>query len=123
MITLSEEQAARLLIGRPVEVSVGEPWDFASEDGEGFLRGRIAEVRPGEQAVRLDVTPFVIEGGHRVDHLLATARYVDEVSILEHLVRGESAEANLSYRNQVPEDERDPRSAQKLIGGFWLSSR
>lgn len=49
---------------------------------------------------------FAADGGHTV----------------EHLVKVESAEANLSYRDQILEDERDPGFARKLIGGFRLSS-
>lgn len=109
MIEPGGEQAARLLVERRVEVSIGEPWNFTSEDGEGVLRGRITEVLASEQEVRIEVKPFVVEGDHKVDHLLARARHIDEVSIVEHLIKGESAEANLSYQDQIPEDERDPR--------------
>jgi hypothetical protein len=39
---------------------------------------------------------------------------------VEHLARGWDAEANLSYSEQIPEGERDPRGTPKLIGGFRL---
>lgn len=130
MITLSEEQIGRLLVGRRVSISVGEPWDFASEDGDNILNGEIvgveASMEPGEsekQKVRLAVTPFTARTGHRIEHLTAHARYVEDVGIIERLARGEDAEVNLSYVDQVPEDERDPRGSPKLVGGFRLSDR
>lgn len=125
MITLSEEEVGRLLVGRGVSISVGEPWDFESPDGQNLLRGEIVAVRenpevPHGQEVLLAVTPFTTGTGHTVDRLVARARYEDEVGIVEHLARGRDAEANLSYSEQVPERERDPRGAPKLIGGFRL---
>jgi hypothetical protein len=125
LITLSEEQVGELLAGRRVEISVGEPWDFESPDGENALRGTIVAVRrgggdPGEQEVVLAVTPFVAEKGRKIDRLRARARYEDEVGIVEHLAKGEDADVNLDYSDQVPEGERDPTSLPFLIGGFHL---
>jgi hypothetical protein len=104
---------------------VGEPWDFEGPDGQNVLKGEIVAVRenpeaPHGQEVLLAVTPFTARTGHTVDRLVARARYEDEVGIVEHLARGRDAEANLSYSEQVPEGERDPRGTPKLIGGFRL---
>jgi hypothetical protein len=125
LITLSEEEVVRLLAGRPVSISVGEPWDFESPDGQNVLRGEIVAVRenpaaPHGQEVLLAVTPFTARTGHAVDRLVARARYEDEVGIVEHLARGQDAEANLSYSEQIPEGERDPKGTPKLVGGFRL---
>jgi len=108
-----------------VSISVGEPWDFESPDGQNLLGGQIVAVRenpevPHGQEVLLAVTPFTACTGHTVDRLVARARYEDEVGIVEHLARGRDAEANLSYSEQIPEGERDSRGAPKLIGGFRL---
>jgi len=122
---LREEEVGRLLAGKRVSISVGEPWDFESPDGQNVLRGKIVAVRrnpeaPHGQEVLLAVTPFTARTGHTVDRLVARARYEDEIGMVEHLARGEDAEANLSYSEQVPEGERDPRGTPKLIGGFRL---
>ena len=68
-ITLSEEKVGRLLVGRQVTVSVGEPWDFESPDGQGVLNGRIVGIAMGKesdlrsQSLRIQVTPFAAAGG------------------------------------------------------------
>lgn len=124
MIQLTEEQVGRLLTGRAVTISVGEPWDFESPDGENTLRGRIVEVFPvgkDSQGVEMEVTPFVVERGREVDRLVARARYEDTTGILEHLAAGEDAEANLDYSAQIPEEDRDPDSSPFLIGGVRLT--
>ena len=125
-MTLSEQEVKRLLVGRSVSISVGEPWDFDGPDGPNALSGEILALRenpeaPHNQEVLLAVTPFSVRTGHTVDRLVARARHEDEVGIVEHLARGQDAEANLSYSEQVPEGERDPRSASKLIGGVRLA--
>lgn len=113
-------------MGRSVSISVGEPWDFEGPDGPNALKGEILELRenpeaPHNQEVLLSVTPFSVRTGHTVDRLVARARYEDEVGIVEHLARGQDAEANLSYSEQVPEGERNPKSTPKLIGGVRLA--
>ena len=113
-------------MGRPVSISVGEHWDFVGPDGPNALSGEILAHRenseaPHNQEVLLAVTPFSVRTGHTVDRLVARARYKDEVGIVEHLARGQDAEANLRFSEQVPEGERDPRSTPKLIGGVRLT--
>lgn len=126
MITLSEQRVGALLTGRAVEVSVGEPWDFTSADGDNVLRGSIEAVRsnpeaPHQQEIVLKVTPFEARTGHRIERLTAWARYVEDTGIVEHIAAGEDAEVNLLYDDQVPEAERDPKATPKLIGGFHLA--
>ena len=116
----------RLLVGRPVSISVGEPWDFEGLDGPNVLKGEILAIRenrevPHNQEVLLAVTLFSIRTGHTVDRLVARARYRDEVGIVEHVARGHDAEANLIYSEQVPEGERGPGGTPKLIGGVRLA--
>lgn len=68
MITLSEESVSRVLVGRLVSISVGEPWDFEGPDGPNALNGRITAVGQdeasdlGSQWVEVEVTPFPAEG-------------------------------------------------------------
>lgn len=43
MKTSTEQQLARLLVGKEIEVSVSEPWDFEyPRGGTGLLRGRVS---------------------------------------------------------------------------------
>lgn len=116
MITLSEERVARLLLGQQVVVSIGEPWDFESPDGENVLRGRIRAVRSdeasGEQEIELEVSAFAAKGG-KVDRLVARARYEEQKAIIERLASGKDAEVNFLYR--TPEG-----TPGHLIGGFEL---
>lgn len=127
MIELSREQAAKLLVGRSVEVSVSEPWDFDSTDGQNALRGRIASVsggltsNPSDEEIVLEVSPFKAEGGSIVDRVTARRRHVDDVGIIERLIVGRDAVVNMSYREQIPEAKRDPKSSQFLIGSFHLT--
>jgi hypothetical protein len=124
-ITLSEERVVRLLIGRHVEISVGEPWDFESPDGQNALRGRITGVAATEavedQGVALEVTPFPAKGGTTVDRLVARARYEDEKGIIERLASGEDAEVNLDYGEQAPEGTLPEGSSPFLIGSVRLA--
>lgn len=121
---MSEEQVGRLLTGRPVEISVGEPWDFEGPDGPNALRGRIVEVLPGEageQRLRIEVTPFEAGDGRLVSQLTASRRYADPSSIIEQVAAGEDVDANLSYADQSEDRRlRDGESAF-LIGGVRLA--
>lgn len=127
MITLTEQQLERVLIGSEVVVTIGEPWNFSSRDGEGVLNGRIVGVDHGEssdlstQKVRLIVTPFEAEGGHIVEYLSAHRRYADERGIIEQLASGEDVDVNLGYADQVPTADLPEGVSPFLIGGVILS--
>lgn len=130
MITLTDEQLVRLLIGSEISISVGEPWDFASSDGQGVLKGRIVEVDPGEagqplsQTLKLLVTPFEVEGlegGYTVEYLTARGRYAGEQGMIERIASGEDVDANLGYEDQVPEEYSAEGVSPFLIGGVILS--
>jgi hypothetical protein len=117
---------ARLLIGHEVVVGVGEPWNFEGPDGPGRLQGKVVDVRGADdadqkQSVVIEVTPFESEEGVVITKLVAGGRYVEATSIIEQLAAGERAPANLSYRDQVPEDQRLPNVVPKLIGSVRLS--
>jgi len=127
LITLNEEQVGRLLTGRRVEISVGEPWDFESPDGPNALRGHIVEVLPGEtgkprsQCLRIEVTPFEIKSGQLVRWLTASRRYADPSGIIEQIATGEDADANFSYADQVRKEELAFGERSVLIGGVRLA--
>jgi hypothetical protein len=128
LITLSEEQVGRLLTGRHVEISVGEPWDFEGPDGPNTLRGRIVEVLPGvageprSQRLKIEVTPFKTGGGSRlVRWLTASRRYADASGIIERVATGDDADANFSYADQVAREELPSGESPFLIGGVRLA--
>ena len=127
MITLNEEQVGRLLTGRRVEISVGEPWDFESPDGPNVLRGRIVEAlsgasgEPGSQRLRIEVTPFQTGSGRHVRWLVARRRYSDRSGLIEQVATGEDADANLSYDDQVGEEELPSGESPFLIGSVRLA--
>ena len=116
----------RLLTGRSVEISVGEPWDFEGPDGPNALRGRIVEVIPGEageprsQRLRIEVTPFEAGGGRLIRWLTASRRYADPSGIIEQIAAGEDADANFSYADQVGEAP-PPSESPVLVGGMRLA--
>lgn len=121
----SASHAGKHLVGRKVEISVGEPWDFSSADGENVLKGRIIDVRfdsnkPASQEVLIEVTPFKAKEGVSVEWLVATRRYRDSTTMVAHLAAGEAAEVNFGYGEQIPEGKEDPKGSPFLIGGFWL---
>ena len=130
MITLTDEQLVRLLVGSEVSISVGEPWDFASGDGQGVLKGRIVEVdhgkagQPLSQTLKLLVTPFEVEGkgeNYTVEYLIARRRYADERRLIEQIASGQDVDANLGYEDQVPEECLAEGVSPFLIGGVILS--
>jgi hypothetical protein len=126
LITLSEEQVGRLLTGRHVEISVGEPWDFEGPDGPNTLRARIVEVLPGDageprsQRLKIEVTPFEA-GGRLVKWLNASRRYADASGIIERVAAGDDADANFSYADQVAREELPSGESPFLIGGVRLA--
>lgn len=126
MKTLTEEQLARLLVGKAVEVSVAEPWDFEYPGRASSLRGRVRAVdvagKPEDQSVRLELEdPFVSEEGPRIGSLLARRRHRLPEGMVEMLAAGERVSANLSYSDGVPEKDRLPGVTPKLIGSVRLA--
>lgn len=127
MITLTEQQLERVLIGSEVVISVGEPWNFSSADGEGVLAGRIVKVDHGDpsdtlsQKIMLAVTPFKVEGGYTIRYLTAHRRYADERGIIEQLASGEDADVNLGYDDQADATQLPEGVSPFLIGGVMLA--
>lgn len=125
LISLNEKKVGRLLVGHEVVITVGEPWDFGSQDVENVLKGRIVEVseggeKPREQWVRLEVTPFEAEEGSNVTHLTARRRYRDTTGLIEQIAQGEDADANLFYDDQVRAEHMPEGTSPFLIGGVRL---
>lgn len=127
MISLSEKGVSNLLVGRKVEISVGEPWDFESPDGRNVLNGRITAVGqddPNDHAsqwLEVEVTPFEAEGGRSVDHLKAKGRYVLPTGIIDQMAVGESATVHLGYGDQVRKEDLPDGTSPFLIGGVSLA--
>ena len=128
-ITLSEEAVAGLLVGLPVEISVGEPWDFESPDGRNALKGRIAAVGqddpddPASQWVKVEVTPFADKGGKRVEHLKARRRYKLPTGIIDQITSGRGAMVHLHYGDGAGGEDLPDGTGPYLIGGMRLMGR
>lgn len=125
MIESNKEQVGKLLMGRRVTISVGEPWDFESPDGPNTLCGRLVGVgneqqNPNEQTLHIEVTPFNSPDEHTIDHLLATKRHTMAGTVVEQVARGEKVVVNFDYSAQIPPEEQDPGKGYLLIGSFWL---
>lgn len=126
-MTLQDESVTALLEQRPVVISVGGPWDFESADGPNRLEGKIVSVELGggelgaEQAVILEVTPFVSKAGTTVTRLSATARYAEDGrDLVEKIANRQKVPANLSYAEEVPEERMPEGASPFLIGSVCL---
>lgn len=146
MITLTDRQLQRILVGSEVAISVGEPWDFASklpDDNQGVLYGRVVEVGYGDipdrsdeagdpssltpltsQTFRFAVTPFEVEGianTYTVEYLTASARYGDDCGVIEQLAAGGEVDVNLGYEDQVAVEDLPEGESPFLIGEVILA--
>ena len=86
LITIAEDNVARLLVGKKVEIYIREPENFESPDGPGFLKGTTTAYKPAtiqsRQAFELEVTPFTGKDGVQVKKLTATSLYADGAGIM-----------------------------------------
>ena len=86
LVTLAEENMARLLVGKKVEIFVREPGDFESPDGAGLLKGTTTAYHPAtiepRQAFELAVTPFIGKDDAQVDKLTATSLYAGAAGLV-----------------------------------------
>lgn len=117
---------ARLLKGKRVMISVGEPWDFEYPGGAQGLEGHVEEIelpldRSGQRVSVELQTPFVCEEGPRVTRLTASVRHVLPEGLVELLAAGERVAVNFSYADQVPEASRIANTYPGLIGGIRLA--
>ena len=118
-MSLAEQSVVRLLKGRAVEVSVGEPWDFDSGAGPNRLEGEIlsAKISPEEQSVVLKVNPFRTETGQDASVLEAKARYREDLAdLVRKLADGERVSATLDYSAQVSKESMPEGVEAFLIG-------
>jgi hypothetical protein len=89
------------LIGRAIECSIGEPWDFESVAGRNLLIGPVlatADAKSvGSEAVLCKVSTFQV-AGHPVNMVQATKRHAIPGDLIEQLLAGEEVSCNLSYQ-------------------------
>lgn len=86
------------LVGRPIVVSVGEPWDFRSTAGDNLLTGQVVEASaPNESAEWLlcEVSPFTV-GSRSVSTVAVVRRYAGEEP-WRQLHAGGTTYANVLY--------------------------
>lgn len=128
-MTLQDESVAELLKGKPVEMSVGEPWDFESSAGPNRLEGRIVSValygaESRRQAVTVEITPFTASNGAVVTELKAEARYEeDQETFVAQVADRRRVAANLDYSGHVSSEELPGGASPFLVGSVWLATR
>jgi hypothetical protein len=123
-MSLAEQSVVRLLKGRAVEVSVGEPWDFESPAGPNRLEGEIleAKIAPEGQTVILKVNPFRTETGQEASVLAASARYQEDLAdLVRRLADGERVPATLDYSAEVSRESMPEGVEAFLIGSVSLA--
>jgi hypothetical protein len=87
------------LLGRRVYLSIGEPWDFSSLDGDGRLNGTIAgSYTPFDRAtvLLLDTTMFEAKGV-QVNQVICAGRYKRGLNLMEELAKNEPAGCNIYF--------------------------
>jgi len=90
------------LIGKKIECSIGEPWDFESEAGQNKIMGEIIDVSNEEDKklgvkdwVLCKITPFNI-GRNKISFVYASKRYVKD-DLIKGLIDGKSVVCNFPY--------------------------
>ena len=119
------------LIGKKVELSIGEPWDFQSPDGENILLGVIRGVSKSEAKrswVYIETTKFNVDK-IEIGQLIGNNRSRGDDTVQDLLDR-EKAYCNFGYRKNgeqidVPKEVNDNwfdsgENKGWLIGGVKL---
>jgi hypothetical protein len=87
------------LLGRHCIISVGEPWDFTSRDGDGALKGVVVDTSAETdkfQWVKIETTEFLFRG-NAISNLFAIGRYQRGRTFLEELFQGVSVGSNMYF--------------------------
>jgi hypothetical protein len=110
-----------------IELSVGEPWDFSSPDGDNFLRctcdlDKYSGQTDGGDYILVDCTPFQ-DKGHLIDSLRLTPRYEPDSNVLIQRIRnGEMVPVNASYlKNGMKWTNELAQAADKDVRQYWGS--
>ena len=116
------------LIGKQIQISVGEPWDFVSEAGKNLLIGSVTLVSDKNETewVKCNVSTFFSDK-NKVTSLVAVHRYADQ--FFEVILKGEQVTANFLYdpngkdldSRQVSEILKKQSGARFLVGSIQLS--
>lgn len=118
------------LIGKRVILSIGEPWDFDSPDGQNKLMGVISEISKNENSKRpwvlLNTTPFEYDN-KSISQLIGHSRHVG-CNAIEDLLMGRSASCNFIFkktgleihRHNVENELIDGSDKSWLIGGMKI---
>jgi hypothetical protein len=88
-----------------IELSVAEPWDFSSPDGENFLRGTCdldtsAGRRGTEDYIIVECTPFPIDGIMVTSLSLTPRHMLDRSTLIQRIRNGEEVDVNAGYLKQ-----------------------
>ena len=119
------------LVGKHIEASIGEPWDFSSTAGDNGFTGDIiaastsSEIKPWELC---EVSPFK-HGKQLINQVVAINRYAGTQDFLELLQLGQFVVSNFFYRtdgeilapDQVTAWLESGTAQSFLVGSFKLS--
>ncbi len=119
------------LIGRNILASIGEPWDFLSEDGDGRLVGKITDVwfdKDNEPLICCRVSRFV-EKSKVISDILLVNRYCSEQHLIETLLAGKPVVVNMMFRvdgkpfeqENIEKTLLDRKNVSFLIGSVTLA--
>ena len=123
------------LIGKKIECSIGEPWDFESEAGQNKIIGEIIDVSNDEDSklniddwVLCRVMPFKINQAS-IDMIYGTVRHYG-FDLFDELMNYKSVSCNFPYdksgkeltvdRIRKAELEKNPENFGWLIGGIKI---
>lgn len=88
------------LLGKHIEASIGEPWDFSSASGDNRFTGDIIAV-----SAQSDIKPWVLcevsafkHGVQEINQVVAVNRYKGAQDFLELLQQGQFVISNFFYR-------------------------
>jgi hypothetical protein len=125
------------LIGKKIECSIGEPWDFESEAGQNKIKGEIIDISTEEDKklgiknwVLCKIIPFSLEG-KKITFFYASKRYTED-DLIKDLMNGKSVTCNFPYdksgkeltgnRIRKAELEKNPENFGWLIGSIKITN-
>ncbi len=97
-------------INHRVKISVGEPWDFHSSDGENALLGKLVSTgtdSQGIQYLKVAVSPFSVKNVI-IDKIYVIGRYREDRDLYQKLDSGHFAAVNMYT---------EPDSAEPVLVG------
>lgn len=124
MSNLSREQ----LVGKLLDLSIGEPWDFVSEAGQNQLAGTIVAISDSDSEkdwMLMKVSPFNYQGVS-INSVVGVNRYVSSQDVFGEIAKGNNVTLNFMFsvngrefeQGSILTDLQDESSLSFLIGSI-----